>query len=1079
MARKKFLSKVTSLFLALLVLVIFVSNFSAHLSASNTIGPVNARTGTDSDEYGQTAWSNPGNITVADSPFATINLAHGKFSHYLVGTNYGFNIPEESTINGITVNIRRTGGQNGAYGIEDRYLYLVKNGQIYSDNKAETFTNWPASMITQSYGSENDLWGLDLTAADINSVNFGVALCVINNGQTGSFDGSVDFLQISVTYTRELTATTTSVTSTENPSNCSQPVSFTALITPDEASGTVQFKIDDVDFGGPAPLTNGSATSLSISSLSAGNHVVAAVYSGDASFNTSTGILTGGQTVNKAVATIALSNLIRTYDSTPNAVTVSTDPTGLNVIITYDGVSTIPINAGSYVVIATVDDANYSGEATGTLVISKAYQSITFGTLANKTYGDAPFTLGGSASSGLPLSYSIVSGPASLNGNTVTLTGAGSVTIKASQGGNNDFNPASDVTRSFTVAKANQIIILGTFSNKTYGDISFTLSGSASSGLPLSCSIVSGPAIVSGNTVTLTGAGSVTLKASQEGNSNYNAAPDVTRSFTVAKAQPVFSNLTGPSINPGTPNTSLGGTLKAGSLLPSGAVSITLNGVQQSVTIDSSGNFSSSFVTGALTTANSPYTITYSYAGDLNYKAAQDSSRTLKVTVGAATVILSNLDQVYDGYPKSVTSATDPPGLNVTFTYNGLVTAPSDAGSYAVVGAVSDGGYSGEASGTLVIAKVQPFFSNLAAPSIVAGTTPTSLGGALKAGSLVPSGAVSITLNGVQQSATIDSGGNFTSSFVTGSLTASGSPYPIAYAFAGDTNFQSTTDSSQALTVTGTVSPGGNGGGAAGGGGGAPMNVSPVVTSGFKPGNLEVDSSGKVKNDAELKSSDEKVSLSIRQNTEMRDSQNKILTRLNATRVESPPANSLQKEIAMAYDFGPEGAKFQPPITLTLIYDPTILSGGITGQSLGIAWWDGTSWIDQACELNIAANSISTRVSHFSLYALVVNKPNPTTTTPLTPNIAKSPTPLAPVDELPEAPDIEAPPAVTPPSETGSNPVPINPTSAAAPGGSESAPAQNSDRPWLMLLLVYIGSFILATTATIMVVTKLRQKKSP
>ena len=81
-------------------------------------------------------------------------------------------------------------------------------------------------------------------------------------------------------------------------------------------------------------------------------------------------------------------------------------------------------------------------------------QTINFAALANKTVGDAPFTLTASASSGLPVSFSVVSGPATISGNTVSITGAGTVTIAAAQAGNASFNAAKTVSQSFTVIAA-------------------------------------------------------------------------------------------------------------------------------------------------------------------------------------------------------------------------------------------------------------------------------------------------------------------------------------------------------------------------------------------------------------------------------------------------------------------------------------------------------------------------------------------------------------------------------------------------------------------------------------------------
>ncbi len=75
-------------------------------------------------------------------------------------------------------------------------------------------------------------------------------------------------------------------------------------------------------------------------------------------------------TVNKAPATVTLGNLAFIYDGTPKPATATTAPTGLNVDFTYDGGAAAPVNVGSYAVVATVNDANYQGSATGTLTIT-------------------------------------------------------------------------------------------------------------------------------------------------------------------------------------------------------------------------------------------------------------------------------------------------------------------------------------------------------------------------------------------------------------------------------------------------------------------------------------------------------------------------------------------------------------------------------------------------------------------------------------------------------------------------------------------------------------------------------------
>ncbi len=81
-------------------------------------------------------------------------------------------------------------------------------------------------------------------------------------------------------------------------------------------------------------------------------------------------------------------------------------------------------------------------------------QTITFDPILNKLTTAAPFDISASASSGLAVSYTIISGPATISGNTITLTGAeGTVTVRASQAGNAQYNPASSVDQSFDVTE--------------------------------------------------------------------------------------------------------------------------------------------------------------------------------------------------------------------------------------------------------------------------------------------------------------------------------------------------------------------------------------------------------------------------------------------------------------------------------------------------------------------------------------------------------------------------------------------------------------------------------------------------
>jgi hypothetical protein len=86
-------------------------------------------------------------------------------------------------------------------------------------------------------------------------------------------------------------------------------------------------------------------------------------------------------------------------------------------------------------------------------VLLQCPQSITFNGLPNVTYGISPITLGATASSDLAVSYG-VTGPATANGSTLTIEGAGQVSVTASQAGTANYLPATPMTQSFTVSPA-------------------------------------------------------------------------------------------------------------------------------------------------------------------------------------------------------------------------------------------------------------------------------------------------------------------------------------------------------------------------------------------------------------------------------------------------------------------------------------------------------------------------------------------------------------------------------------------------------------------------------------------------
>jgi predicted extracellular nuclease len=171
----------------------------------------------------------------------------------------------------------------------------------------------------------------------------------------------------------------------------------------------------------------------------------------------------------------------------------------------------------------------------------QAPQSLTFNVLADKTLGDADFTVSATSNQGLVVGFtsqtpSVCS--VTTNG-SVHLLNTGVCSISATQAGNADYLPAQ-LVRNFSVnqgALTSQSISFNALPNKTMGDAPFALNATASSGLAVTYTAQT-PTIcsVSGNTVNLLQAGTCSIIASQSGNSTYAIATDVTQTFTITSS---------------------------------------------------------------------------------------------------------------------------------------------------------------------------------------------------------------------------------------------------------------------------------------------------------------------------------------------------------------------------------------------------------------------------------------------------------------------------------------------------------------------------------------------------------------
>jgi len=463
---------------------------------------------------------------------------------------------------------------------------------------------------------------------------------------------------------------------------------------------------------GPATLSGNTVTLTGV-----GTVVVSAAQAGNGNYSAATPV-DQSFVVSPANQSISFGTLNGiTFGAAPFAINATANSglgVGFSVVsgpATLSGNTVTLTGAGTVVVrAAQAGNGNYSAATPveQSFVVSPANQTISFGTLNGISFGAAPFAINATASSGLGVTLSIVSGPATLLGNTVTLTGAGTVVVRAARAGNGNYNAATPVEQSFVVSPANQIITFGSLGGRMFGAASFVISATASSGLPVDFSLVSGPALVADSTVTVTGAGTVVVRAAQAGNTHYAAAPNVDHSFNVAKASQTIA------------------------FAPLGTKTFGNPAFALSATADSALPVSFSVVSGLATISGTTVTITGagtvvvrgSQDGDSNYSAAAAIDRAFAVAQASAILTFGNLAQIADGTAKNVTFATSPSGLSARVTYNGSATAPSAVGSYTVMATVTEANYQGSATGTLTIAAAPPLI--LQQPSNVTADAGTS-----------------------------------------------------------------------------------------------------------------------------------------------------------------------------------------------------------------------------------------------------------------------------------------------------------------------------------------------------------------
>ncbi len=310
-----------------------------------------------------------------------------------------------------------------------------------------------------------------------------------------------------------------------------------------------------------------------------------------------------------------------------------------------------------------------------------------------------------------------------------------------------------------TGLKLNQSITFNALAPATYGDASFALSANASSGLTISyASSDPDVATVSGNLVTIVGAGTTTITASQAGNTTYNAALNETQLLTINKAtltvtaenktrvygatNPLFTNAYSGFVNSET--SVVLNTPPTASTVANGASPVGLYDIVPSGGVDD--NYSFAYVNGTLTisqatpdiTWNNPAAITYGTAlsaAQLNASASVAGSFVYNHPVG--TVLNAGADQTLsvDFTPSDGTNYTSVLNTIVLITVNKATltaTAENKTRVYNTTNPTLTIAYSGFVNGDIATSiDTPPSISTVATISSSVGAYPITLMGGL------------------------------------------------------------------------------------------------------------------------------------------------------------------------------------------------------------------------------------------------------------------------------------------------------------------------------------------------------------
>ena len=161
---------------------------------------------------------------------------------------------------------------------------------------------------------------------------------------------------------------------------------------------------------------------------------------------------------------------------------------------------------------------------------------------------------------------------------------------------------------------------------------------------------------------------------------------------------------------------------------------------------------------------------------------------------------------------------------------------------------------------------------------------------------------------------------------------------------------------------------------------------------------LDINSQGITPAGGKLTTQDGQATMNIAAQTKLLTKERNPLSIITVENVSSPPNAPGGDAMVTAYNFGPEGATFDPGLDLNISYDPFRLPQDISENNLYLAYFDGNQWQGLESNLDLLNKTITAKITHFSTYALmgkVLPMGTPTSSPSPSPTLPPSPTPTS------------------------------------------------------------------------------------